>query len=84
MPVRHFARVASRLEGVAGPLRVPTLLALLVTFASVHANAETPSPCTHCAEWNVSQEPSTACRRLADTSRANLEKRVASERAQGH
>jgi metallo-beta-lactamase class B len=27
---------------------------------------------------------STACRRLADTSRANLEKRVADERARGH
>jgi len=54
---RYFARVASRLEGVSGPLRVPTLLALLVTFASAHANAEAPSPCTQCAEWNVSQEP---------------------------
>jgi metallo-beta-lactamase class B len=58
MLIRYFARVASRLEGVADPLRVPTLLALLVTFASAHASAaETPSPCTHCAEWNVSQEP---------------------------
>jgi metallo-beta-lactamase class B len=58
MLIRYFARIASRLEGVAGPLQVPTLLALLVTFASAHANAaETPSPCTNCAEWNVSQEP---------------------------
>jgi metallo-beta-lactamase class B len=58
MPIRYFARVASRLEGAAAPLRVPTLLALLVTFAAAHANAEAPSPpCTHCAEWNVSQEP---------------------------
>ena len=123
MPIRHFTRVASL-------LRVPTLLALLTTFASAHANAETPAPCTHCAEWNVSQEPfriygsfatlsalpcdllltphpevsdlwkridrrdkggdanalvdSTACRRLADTSRANLEKRVAGERVGEH
>ena len=35
--------------------RASVLLALLATFTA--ASAETTPSCTHCAEWNVSQEP---------------------------
>ena len=52
-----FRRVASRLLGVAGCLRLAATVALHVTFTSAHAMPRDPSPCTQCAEWNVSQEP---------------------------